>query len=70
MTTWLTVREAADYLRVSEGIIREAVQLGYVPAYPIGAGKQYRVTAEDLDEWMMSRSWEPAPHRRFELRDL
>ncbi|MDT5187497.1 MAG: hypothetical protein QOI29_5655 [Mycobacterium sp.] len=59
MTTWFTVRDAADYLRVSETLIRDAVKLGYVPAYPIGTGRGYRVTAEDLDQWMMSRSWEP-----------
>lgn len=71
MTTWLTtVREAADYIRASESTIREAVEMGYLQAYPIGAGTQYRLTAEDIGEWMKSPSWEPAPHRRFELRDL
>lgn len=60
MTTWLTVREAADYVRVSEQLIRDAIKLGYLPAYAIGpTGKQCRLTAEDIDEWMMSRAWEP-----------
>jgi excisionase family DNA binding protein len=59
MTTWLTVREAADYVRVSENLIRNAIKLGYLVAYPIGTGTQYRLRAEDIDEWMMSRSWEP-----------
>jgi excisionase family DNA binding protein len=59
MTQWLTVREAAEYLRVSERTMRDAVKLGYVPAYSIGTGREYRLAAEDLDEWMLSRSWEP-----------
>jgi excisionase family DNA binding protein len=59
MTTWLTVREAADYVRVSENLIRDAIKSGYLPAYAIGTGSQYRVRAEDIDEWMMSRAWEP-----------
>lgn len=59
MTIWLTVREAAEYVRVSEGLIREAIKLGYLPAYAIGTGTQLRLRAEDIDEWMMSRAWEP-----------
>lgn len=63
MTTWLTLSEAADYVRVSRSLISKAVKLGYLPAYPVGAGSHYRLTAEDIDEWMMSRSWEPKGSR-------
>jgi excisionase family DNA binding protein len=59
MTRWFTVREAADYLRISEGLIREAVKLGYLEAYTFGSGKELRLTDEHLDTWMMSRPWEP-----------
>jgi excisionase family DNA binding protein len=59
MTTWLTVREAADHVRISESLIRDAIKAGYLPAYAIGTGSQCRLTAEDIDEWMMSRAWEP-----------
>jgi excisionase family DNA binding protein len=70
MTTWLTVREAADYIRAFESTIREAVKMGYLQAYPIGRGTQYRLTAEDIDAWMKSRSYEPPRHRRIEIREL
>lgn len=59
MTTWLTLREAGDYARVSSALIARAVKQGYLVAYPIGTGTQYRLRAEDVDEWMMSRAWEP-----------
>jgi excisionase family DNA binding protein len=64
MTTWLTVREAAAYVRVSQNLIREAIKLGYLlPAYAIGTGVHYRLRTDDIDEWMMSRSWEPKGSR-------
>jgi excisionase family DNA binding protein len=60
MTTWLRLREAADYVKVSTDIIRAAVKNGDLPAYPVGSGRrEYRLTAEDIDTWMKSRSWEP-----------
>jgi hypothetical protein len=42
-----------------ELIIRAAVKSGELPAYPIGKGREYQLTAEDIDNWMRSRSWEP-----------
>lgn len=60
MTTWLTKRAAADYATVSPDAIAAAVHKGDLPAYAIGTGKEYRLTAEDVDEWMRSRAWEPA----------
>jgi excisionase family DNA binding protein len=59
MTQWFTVAEAADYVRVSADLIRTAVRLGDLPAYSIGKGREYRLTAEDIDEWMKSRAYEP-----------
>jgi excisionase family DNA binding protein len=60
MTVWLTVREAADYARISETLIRNAMKLGYLPAYAIGeSGTHFRLRTGDIDEWMMSRAWEP-----------
>jgi hypothetical protein len=40
-----------------ELIIRAAVKSGELPAYPIGKGREYQLTAEDIDNWMRSRSW-------------
>lgn len=59
MTVWLTVAEAAEYVKVSEPIIRDAVKAGDLPAYPVGKGRNFRLTAEEVDGWMRSRSWEP-----------
>lgn len=60
MTVWLTVAAAAEYSTVSEWSIRQAVKDGDLPAYPVGkGGRSYRVTAEDIDEWLRSKSWEP-----------
>jgi excisionase family DNA binding protein len=60
MATWLTVAGGAEYATVSEWTIRQAVKDGDLPAYPVGkGGRSYRVTAQDIDEWLMSRSYEP-----------
>jgi excisionase family DNA binding protein len=60
MTTWLRVAAAAEYAQVSEWSIRQAVKDGDLPAYPVGkGGKYYRVTAEEVDSWLKSRSFEP-----------
>lgn len=60
MTTWLTAVEAAKHAKVSAWTIREAVKDGELPAYAVGkSGRGYRLTAEDVDAWMKSRSWEP-----------
>lgn len=60
MTTWLTAEDAAAYVKVSLRMIRQAVQQGELPAYPVGrSGRFYRLTAADVDKWIMSRSYEP-----------
>ena len=52
-----TLVEAAEKLGMTERYL--ANQLDYVAAYRSGTVLQYRLTAEDLDEWMLSRSWGP-----------
>lgn len=60
MTVWLTAREAAEYCKSSLTTIREAVKAGDLIAHPVGkSGREYRVTADAVDEWMKSRTWEP-----------
>jgi excisionase family DNA binding protein len=59
MTTWLTTQDAAEYATISPDMIRAAVKAGDLKAYAIGKGREYRLTASDVDEWLMSRSWEP-----------
>ena len=61
MTVWLTKRGAADYAAISPDAIAAAVNRGDLPAFAIGkSGREYRLRAEDIDAWMMSRAWEPA----------
>ncbi|ORV92720.1 hypothetical protein AWC11_07640 [Mycobacterium interjectum] len=62
MTTWLTVRTAAEYSALSPDTIRAAVRTGELQAYAIGRGREYRLTAADIDAWMKSRSYEPKSH--------
>lgn len=58
--TWLTAVEAAKHAKVSAATIREAVKAGELPAYAVGkTGRQYRLRVQDVDEWMMSRAYEP-----------
>ena len=61
MTQWMTVANAAKYVdNVSERTIRDAIKAGELIAYPVGKGGTHiRLRAEDIDEWMTSRSWEP-----------
>jgi excisionase family DNA binding protein len=59
VTVWHTVATGAEYVRVSQDTIRAAVRSGDIPAYPVGKGREFRITAEDIDKWMMSRAWEP-----------
>lgn len=59
MTTWLKVADAADYATISADLIRQAVKDGDLPAYSVGKGRDYRLTAEDVDGWLKSKSWEP-----------
>lgn len=60
MKTWLTAAQAAEHATVSEWTIRQAVKDGDLEAYAVGkGGRSYRVTAEDVDAWLLSRSFEP-----------
>lgn len=59
MTLWLTVADAAEYIKVSPDIIRAAVRGGELTAYSVGKGREYRLTADDIDGWMKGRAWEP-----------
>ena len=59
MTVWLTAAGGAEYAKVSEPIIREAVKRGDLPAYGIGKGRNFRLKAADIDSWLESQPWEP-----------
>ncbi len=48
MPEWLTVPEAADYLKCSVPTIYRRIKAGELPAYK--SGKMIRVKREDLDQ--------------------
>lgn len=49
---------AVEYSTVGVDTIRDAVKAGDLKAYAIGKGREYRLTAADVDDWLMSRSYE------------
>lgn len=56
---WLTLEEAARYVRAGDGsTIRAAVRYGDLPAYLYGK-RSMRFKKTDLDAWLEQRSWEP-----------
>lgn len=59
MTQWLTVPMAAEYSTVGTDTIRAAVKAGDLPAYAIGKGREYRLTADDIDAWLKAHAYEP-----------
>lgn len=59
MTNWMTPTDAAKYATVSVDMVRDAVKSGDLKAFAIGRGREYRLTADDVDAWMRSRAWEP-----------
>lgn len=48
---WLTIREAADYIRMSVAFLRKSVRLRTVPYTRIGS-KALRFDRNALDSWM------------------
>jgi excisionase family DNA binding protein len=53
--TWLSVEEAADYVRTSPDALRKAVQRAQVPAHqPLGPGTRYLFNRGELDRWAVA----------------
>lgn len=59
---WLTVLEAARYLRVSPQLIRRSLHDGSLKAAPFGQG--YLLDRADLDQFVMRRKRIIPPYRR------
>lgn len=67
---WLSVKEAAQYVGISNDLIRRAVATHSLPAYikPVSRGRKatspenqhtyLKINVHDLDQWV--RSWEKA----------
>jgi excisionase family DNA binding protein len=48
--TWLTVKEVAQYLKLSTDLIYKLAQQGRIPASKVGAA--WRFKKEKIDRWM------------------
>lgn len=62
MTVWLTVNEAAAYVKSGDKmgrLIRDAINKGDLPAYTYGKS-EIRLKQTDLDAWLEARPYEPA----------
>ena len=50
---WINIDEAADYLGIKVGTIRDWIRKGKgIPAHKIG--KQWKFKKEELDQWVQS----------------
>ena len=50
MPTWLTLTEAAEYLRMGKSTLYKLLREGKLPGYK--AGKVWRFSTSELDEWI------------------
>ena len=58
----LTIREVADYLKVTERTLYRLVQDGKLPAFKVG--NSWRFRRQDLERWISEQSRGPEPTRR------
>ncbi len=57
----LTIREVADYLKVTERTLYRLVQEGKLPAFKVG--NSWRFRREDLERWISDQSRGTEPTR-------
>lgn len=56
----MKLTEAAEHARLSPDVIRAAVKAGDLPSYaPTPGGKDIRLKATDIDEWIESKPYVP-----------
>lgn len=52
MTNWLTLDEAAQYLKIGKSTLYDLARKEKVPAHKMG--REWRFDAEELDAWLKS----------------
>ena len=52
MTNWLTLAEAAQYLKIGKSTLYDLARKGKIPAHKMG--RKWRFDAKELDEWLKS----------------
>lgn len=50
MTNWLTLGEAAKYLKMGKSTLYDLARKGNISAHKMG--REWRFDAEELDEWL------------------
>jgi len=50
MTNWLTLEEAAQYLKMGKSTLYDLARKGNIPAHKMG--REWRFDAAELDEWL------------------
>jgi len=50
MTQWLTMKEAAEYLKMGRSTIYKLLREGNLPAHKVE--REWRFDAAELDEWV------------------
>jgi len=55
-TPWLKVREAAQYLRLKYGTMRNYINKGLIPVHRHPVTGTVRLLKSDLDAWVMTGS--------------
>jgi len=52
MTNWLTLEEAAQYLKMGKSTLYDLARKGNIPAHK--TGREWRFDAAELNEWLKS----------------
>lgn len=63
----LTIREVAEYLKVTEKTVYGLVQRRQIPGFKVGG--QWRFRREDIDAWIATQTADAVHRSRPELRD-
>ena len=50
MTNWLTLEEAAQYLKIGKSTLYDLARKGKIPAHKMG--RAWRFDVEELDAWI------------------
>lgn len=70
MEHYLTVREVAAALRISEHAVRDCIRAG-APVYRWGAaGRQYRIVLDEFVEWMTTHGAQEHEKRQSGSGDI
>lgn len=67
---WMTIADAAEYLKVSKETMYRLVQHGFIPGSKLG--NQWRFNREHIDEWLKEQGeqrWKATePHSRMHVK--